>query len=148
MEEKLLKEIIDKINSNISIEKLGVFEKKISNKIDTYSPKLKEIEKIVVFYQDDKSIKKINFVSKKPLFSIEYLKKELGDFKTGYSFRDDITKISFETPSNVIKQITTTKDNRLEISQEKIMQITPQGEIFEYKPSDKIFTSICFILKY
>jgi len=99
-----INKLINKLNTSFQLKELGVFTKKMSAKSEVYSSIIEDFQNIVVFYKDDESIDKINFVSDEPILSINDLTSELGEFQSGYSFRDDITQISFDKQMNSVKK--------------------------------------------
>ncbi len=144
----MLKNLIKKIDSLTNLNELGTLSEKTSKNIHIYSSKLENVNRIIVFHNDEKSIGKINFVFDKPIFSVNELVSELGGFKIGYSFRDDFTKLSFDMKTLNIKQIFTKLDHKLDFSEEHstVNQTTPYGKTTCFTFDEKTFDSICFVL--
>lgn len=144
MSQSSITKITSLLDSNFKIEDIGTIDKKISKKIESYKTNFKDFNSVIIFYKADNSIDKINFVSQNFLISLEDLIHHFGNFESGYSFRDDITKFSFSPSFKKIKKITTKMDSRCEIKEDKMFIYTVKGETTESNCSDNNFKSICF----
>jgi hypothetical protein len=140
---ELLENIKESLNKSFNLNDLGMLIEKNSDDIHILEPNNKIFKKIIVFYKNNK-VKKINFVSEKPIFSLKDFTESFGEHKVGYSFRDNLTKLLFSIEEKKIKEITTKTDDKLEIKEKEIIQETPKGEKKIFKKNEPLFNSVCF----
>lgn len=140
----LLEFLFKKLSGSFGVSELGGYDGQTSKNIHILQPNDNDLNRIVVFYKDDKSIDKINFFSEKAIVCLNDLEAMFGQPKVGYSFRDDFTKIFFNKEMGVIDSVTTKKDHKLELIGNYVVQTTPKGEVFKFKPEENIFNSVCF----